>query len=131
LLKALKSDLGDFDEAAKRYPISYRDLVAKLKADLKSSNGQLASTNDELKTAIDKFQTLQKNQENYWKRALVDIKKGNDEAFKAGSIKYKEMEEQFAYTKKLNQINEEMKAKWDEEVEALNRKIRNLKADVA
>src|SRR5947209_7635746 len=50
LLKALKSDLGEFDEAAKRYPISYRDLVAKLKADLKSSNAQLASPNDELKT---------------------------------------------------------------------------------
>jgi len=131
LQEALKADLGSFDEAAKKFPITYREKITKLNDDLKKNEALLATTETELRTANDKFQGLQTKQENYWKNALAEIKKGNSSALTASTQRTKEMEEQFALNLKLNQDNEEFKKQAAETEEGLKRKIKKLTDDVA
>jgi hypothetical protein len=126
LLNAFKTDLGSYDEAGKKYPTTYRALVAKLQADLKTNEAQLATTQSDLKAANDKFETLQANQDKYWKSALADIKKGNAAALASSSARTKAMEEQFALNQKLNQDFDDFKRQAAEKEEATSRRISKL-----
>ncbi len=131
LLEALKTDLGPFDEAGKKYPTTYRERLAKENAELKNAQAQLATTQVELKGTNDKIRAQQTKEENYWKTALADIKKGNTAALKASTDRTKEMEDQFVYNKKLNEDSEELKKQFADETDAYKRKIKKLNDEIA
>ena len=69
----------------RKYKTTYRDLVTKLKDELKSTKAVLSTTDDELKKVAKEFEALQTKQENRWKDDLAEIKKGNAMTLKASS----------------------------------------------
>ncbi len=130
LLDALKIDLGPFDETAKKYPTTYRELVVKLQGELKKSETLLATTEGDLKTANEKFREYQTKVENYWKNALAEIKKGNQESLAAASAKPESFEKQLALNQKISQDLEEFKKDRADKEEELRRKIKKLNDEV-
>jgi hypothetical protein len=129
LIEAMKSDLGGYDDNAKKYATSYRELVAKLSADLKSAQGQLATAETNLKAAKDEIQNLQTKQEQYWTKAMAEIKKGNLDSLKASTDRTKAMEDQFVLNQKLNQDIVELKDQAAAREDELKKRIRKLTED--
>jgi hypothetical protein len=130
LMKALSSDLDGYDEAGKKYKTTYRDLVIKLKTELQSTKAVLATTDDELKKVAKDFEALQTKQENRWKDALAEIRKGNKDSLKASIDRTKAMEDEFALNQKLNLDIEEVKKQKGEAEENLHRRIKKLENEI-
>ena len=130
LMDTLKADLGGYDDNAKKYNLTYRDIVTKLTDNLKKSGAMLATTQGELKAANDRFATLQTKQENYWKTALKKIDEGNKESLTAATTKYEEMKAQFALNIKLNEDLDDAKKQSSEEQDKLKRQIKKLNEEI-
>jgi hypothetical protein len=129
-LGAFKTDLGDFDEKASKYPTTYREKTIALAAELQEKKTLLSTKEDELKALTAKFQDLQNKTEEKWTAALAEIKKGNNESLKAAQDKTKEMANQFELNRQLNLKIEDTNKEHEQQLADLTRQLNVLKAQL-
>ncbi|MCI0637910.1 MAG: hypothetical protein L0Y70_02475 [Gemmataceae bacterium] len=124
-------NLGGFVDNDKRYAKNYRDENARLGKDLKDTQALLATAVGERDAAEKKFQLLSTKQDNYWKTALLNIKKDGEAAVKANSDRTAEMQKQFELNQQLEEKIKELNEKSEEDDRKFNLTIKRLQKELS
>lgn len=129
LVAEMKKELG-YNDAANKYQKTYRDEYKKLAKELGDTKSMLQARIDELKTANDKFATLQTKQEANYKNQLAEIQKGNQTALAAAKARSAEFMIQVKRNEELENLLKEQNDKFEAEKTKLTARIGQLSKEI-